>query len=173
MNEIMMTQEQYNAFALAQVDTDGDKCEETCPDCGKLAVRHDFECCHSGSVNAHYTLNCSHCGYHECDQDVCPICDGKYEHNQHLSDEVNQWLRFLDMIEKKLTNGQCVPGLLWSQFKQAMYHQPAVAGLLYDVLDLDFTTDCGKQVVHHVQRTMMDMKFNQRLDAHIQHAKLN
>lgn len=173
MTEQMITQAQYKAFVLEQVDTDGWRNEEACPDCGKMAIRHDFESCHTGSVNAHYTLNCSHCGYHECDQDECSICDVKYEHNQHINDEVGKCLYFIDLFEDKLAERQCVPGLLWTQFKHVMYHQPTVADLLDNVLALGLPTNCGKQVVRYVQQHMMDIRFNLRLEERIQHAKLN
>ncbi|ANS88103.1 hypothetical protein VSVS12_04404 (plasmid) [Vibrio scophthalmi] len=173
MNEQMITQHQYNAFVLAQVNTDGWQNEETCPDCGKMAIRRDFESCHTGSVNAHYTLNCSHCGYHECEQDECSICDVKYDHNQHINDEVGKWLSFMDLVEDRLAEGRCVPGVLWTQFKHVMYHQPAVADLLDNVLGLGLPANCGRQVVHHVQRHIMDVRFKLNLEQRIQLAKLN
>ena len=67
---------EYNQFIIDNVvDHRGDESEINCPNCGKTAIKHHFEACHSGSVNQHYTLNCEHCGYHRCDQDACKRCD--------------------------------------------------------------------------------------------------
>ncbi|EGQ8535753.1 hypothetical protein [Vibrio parahaemolyticus] len=162
MNETMMTQDQYNAVALAQVDTDGDKCEETCPDCGKLAVRHDFECCHSGSVNAHYTLNCSHCGYHECDQDECSICDEAISLTRHHYDEAAKWVTFFYSIEECLMNGRGVPGLLWTEFKHVVHQQPEVVGWLDTFLDLEGVN--AEQLILHFKQQMVKVRFDLRFN---------
>lgn len=171
MNETMMTQDQYNAVALAQVDTDGDKCEETCPDCGKLAVRHDFECCHSGSVNAHYTLNCSHCGYHECDQDECSICQTSFEDKSYYYDEGCKWSNFLNHMSQYLKDGKTIPGLLWTEFKHVMYQQPEVVDWIDTFLDINDAS--AKGVIRYFQRHMMDVRFSLRIEERTQHAKLN
>lgn len=77
MSELTMTSEAFNQMAFEQVDRSGLKTNVECPDCGMQATRRDFEACHSGSVNQHYSLDCSHCGHHECDQDVCTVCESK------------------------------------------------------------------------------------------------
>ncbi|GMQ49639.1 hypothetical protein [Vibrio sp. 10N] len=74
MSELTMTSEAYNQMSFEQVDRSGLKTNVECPDCGMQATRRDFEACHSGSVNQHYSLDCS-CGYHECDQDMCSKCE--------------------------------------------------------------------------------------------------
>ena len=75
-----MTPEEYNQFIIDNVvDHDGERYEVECPACDKLAIKHTFEACHTGSVNQHYTLNCKHCGHHECNEDVCDICDEDHE----------------------------------------------------------------------------------------------
>ncbi|MCU8005812.1 hypothetical protein [Shewanella sp. SM96] len=75
--------DQYNQFIIDNiVDHDGYKTQIKCPDCGKDAIRHCFEACHSGSVNQHYTLNCDHCGFHSCDQDVCRKCEYPFDENK-------------------------------------------------------------------------------------------
>ena len=34
-----------------------------CPVCGKPAPRSDWETNHSGAINAHWSVNCGHCGF--------------------------------------------------------------------------------------------------------------
>ncbi|AEH16185.1 hypothetical protein [Shewanella baltica] len=72
--------EQYNQYIIDNVvDFEGDNNQEKCQNCGQDATRHNFEACHSGSVNRHYTLNCEHCGFHSCDQDVCRKCEYPFD----------------------------------------------------------------------------------------------
>ncbi len=171
MTEQMMAQAQYKALLLGQVDMDGWCDDEACPDCGKMAIRHDFESCHSGSVNAYYTLTCSHCGYHECDQDECSICQASFEDKSYYYDEGGKWSSFLDRISQYLGDGKTVPGLLWTEFKYVMYQQPEVADWVDTFLDINDAS--AKGVIRYFQRHMMDVRFNLRLEERIQHAKLN
>lgn len=80
---------QYNHYFIMEhvVDHDGYRCQEKCPNCGKDASRRDFEACHSGSVNQHYTLDCEHCGFHSCDRDECHKCEYPFDEDKVYNEE--------------------------------------------------------------------------------------
>ncbi|EJV0278433.1 TPA: hypothetical protein ACVU43_004020 [Vibrio parahaemolyticus] len=162
MNEVMMNQEQHNAFVLEQVDADGWRDEEACPDCGKMAIRHDFESCHTGSVNAHYTLNCPHCGHHECDQDACSICESLASLTQRYYDEAVKWAAFFDDIETCLTDGRCVSGLLWTEFKYVVQQQPTVVSWLEIFFNLEDIT--AESLILHFKQQMATVQYHRRFN---------
>lgn len=46
-----------------------------CPDCGANCMDRRYETCEGGSINQRYSINCSVCGHHECNAEICDICD--------------------------------------------------------------------------------------------------
>ena len=174
MIESVITQTQYNAFVLAEVvDTEGYTSDEECPCCGKSAIRRDFDVCNGGSVNTHYTLNCSHCGHHECDQDECAHCDADdgYDIRLYHYDEAGNWCDFLNQAEELVAAGKPVSGFQWTKFKHALNHNPEVVDWLCTFLLTESMS--AKQFVLFYQRKLLDIRFNARLDQRIAQVKLN
>ena len=61
------------------LDADGDRYETECPNCGHQASEHLFDECLGGTINQVSSLDCIHCGYHQCNQEVCPTCEEQWE----------------------------------------------------------------------------------------------
>ncbi|MBQ0600815.1 hypothetical protein J7S78_13540 [Klebsiella oxytoca] len=45
-----------------------------CPDCGAKCKDRRYETC-DGSINQRYSINCASCGHHECNAEICNICE--------------------------------------------------------------------------------------------------
>ncbi|EIZ1085954.1 hypothetical protein MPI44_004502 [Klebsiella oxytoca] len=45
-----------------------------CPDCGANCMDRRYETC-DGTINQRYSINCTACGHHECNAEICNICD--------------------------------------------------------------------------------------------------
>jgi hypothetical protein len=166
---------------LAEVlDTEDYESEEVCPCCSKLATRRDFDACHSGCINTYYTLNCSHCGHHECDKDECSLCDDASCLHNHDDDyasclnnyeEAGDWCGFLNRAEELVAAGKPVSGFQWTMFKHTLNHNPDVVDWLCIFM---FTESLSaKEFVCFYQKKLLDIRFNARLDQRIAQAKLS
>ncbi len=58
-------------YTVANEDLPEDAMYIECPVCGKPAIQSDWETNHSGAINAHWSINCGHCGFKDgsCDDD--------------------------------------------------------------------------------------------------------
>lgn len=45
-----------------------------CPVCKADCKKRRYETC-DGSINQRYSINCSVCGHHECNAEICDICE--------------------------------------------------------------------------------------------------
>ncbi|EPR7484044.1 TPA: hypothetical protein ACGSTL_001351 [Vibrio parahaemolyticus] len=167
-----MTKAEYNQFVIDHVvDHVGDHDEEECPACGKQAIRHDFECCHSGSVNQHYTLDCDHCGYHICDQDECGTCEAAYEASAFEYEQRMDNAFKLEALAELALENACtgVTPAIFTNIKEMLYD---------DELDIEFDCFCFTDKRLHrgnfmdrLVRMIMDKRFNVRLEQRIELAK--
>lgn len=172
MNNTMMIQETYNAFVLESVlNTNGFTSEEPCPCCGQAAVRREFDELLGGCINSVYSLDCTHCGHHECDQEFCSKCEANMEENERGYLKACHYADLFEDIEQKLRNGKAVTGVYLTELKQTLHSDPEVVSWLCTFYLLD--ADEPQTVVHWWKKTMLDARFNARLEARIEQAKLN
>lgn len=172
-----MNSEIYNQFIKDNIDETGLKHNETCPDCGKNAIRHEFEACHTGSVNQHYTLNCQSCDYHECDQDFCSICESalderiearKSELEKDMNDGDSLTLIAEYSIQQVATRG-FVSGTSITALKQILVNNPHAAPFLN--LEERRITKCAKDAIHLLKSELLEARFNRNLELKITQAK--
>jgi len=45
-----------------------------CPECGALCPERLYETC-DGSINQRFSISCAHCGFHDCNAEVCEQCE--------------------------------------------------------------------------------------------------
>lgn len=177
MTEQMMSQEECNAFVLENVlDTQGYSSEVECPGCGQPAEERHFDECLGGCINQVYSIDCHHCGHHECDQEYCPVCEANnYDGSNENYHKAGQWLMLFDQIEEWLQEGKTIPGLLWTELKHTLYSQSDVLSWVCTMSSLIPVTidEVPKVVIAWHQRKMLDIRFKVRLDARIEQAKLN
>ncbi|MEZ9025172.1 MULTISPECIES: hypothetical protein [unclassified Vibrio] len=182
MNNTMMIQETHNALVLEYVlDTNGFTSEEPCPCCSQAAVRREFDELLGGCINSVYSLDCTHCGHHECDQGFCSKCEARVvneeddpcymEENERAELKAYYYVDLFEDIEQKLRNGKAVTGVHWTELKQALHSDPEVVSWLCTIYLLD--ADEPQTVVHWWKKTMLAARFNARLEARIEQAKLN
>ncbi|MDF4421584.1 hypothetical protein [Vibrio parahaemolyticus] len=167
-----MTPEEYNQFIIDHVvDHAGDRCEVDCPACDKQATRHDFEACHTGSVNQHYTLDCEHCGHHECDQDVCGICEAAYDDAySEYEQRMRNALKLEALADIALENACTgVDPAVFTSIKEMLYDEQQ---------DIEFDCFCFTNERLHRGNFMkclvcmiMDKRFNTWLEQRIELAK--
>ncbi|MFA0053658.1 hypothetical protein [Vibrio echinoideorum] len=165
MNTETMSQDAYNAFVVENVlDTNGFTSEEPCPCCGQAAVRREFDELLGGCINRVYSLDCTHCGHHECDQEFCSKCEASYLKACYYVD-------LFEDIEQKLRNGKAIPGAYWTELKQALHSELKVLSWLCFLWFIDENEP--KAVIYWLKKQMLDARFNARLEVRIQEAKLN
>jgi hypothetical protein len=129
---------EYNQFIIDHViDQTGDKYQTKCENCGNAAIQHTFEACHTGSVNQHYTLNCNHCGYHRCNQDVCSRCEDYYlSTEQEYGKVINHSLRLYGLVDRALENLNADENEVFTAIKEMLYQDE------YEIdFDLFYFTD--------------------------------
>ncbi|MFM2588153.1 hypothetical protein [Vibrio sp. TBV020] len=179
MTEQMMNQDERNAFVLENVlDTQGYSSEVKCPNCGQSAEKRNFDECLGGCINSVYSIDCDHCGHHECDQEFCSTCESSHHETESFNYDISkseQWLLCFDFIEEQLQEGRAVSGLLWTELKQTLYNDASVVNELWT---LNTSASLGieetpQAVIAWYQRRMLDIRFNVRLEERIQHTKLN
>jgi len=176
MTEQMMNQDAHNAFVLENVlDTQGYASEVKCPSCGQSAEERNFDECLGGCINQVYSIDCHHCGHHECDQEFCPVCEANCNDDSKVSyNKAGQWLTIFDQIEEWLQEGKTIPGLLWTELKYTLHSEPEVLSWVRLMSMLGSITDeSPKWVIAWYQRRMLDIRFNVRLEKRIEQAKLN
>ncbi|PMM53598.1 hypothetical protein [Vibrio splendidus] len=182
MNTETMSQDAYNAFVVENVlDTNGFTSEEQCPCCGQAAVRREFDELLGGCINRVYSLDCTHCDHHECDQEFCSKCEasvfneedepGYMEENERAELKACYYVDLFEDIEQKLRNGKAISGAPWTELKQALHSEPEVLSWLCVLWIIDANEP--KAVIYWLKKQMLDARFNARLDVRIQEAKLN
>jgi predicted RNA-binding Zn-ribbon protein involved in translation (DUF1610 family) len=159
------------------LDTDGFHQEVTCPECGKNAIQRDFDECLGGAINSVYTINCPHCGYHECDQEYCATCEVNYEASfAAKQDEMSHLIRLGEILEYRfdavlddVKNEGLANPVVWSMVKSIAYQSNeaiqfcCIEGVALRLKPHEFIAALKKQ--------LLDAKFNRNLDLKIAKAK--
>ncbi len=166
-----MTRNEYNQFILDEVVDHGSCYAEICSSCGKQATRRDFEACHTGSVNQHYTLDCLHCGHHECDQDdgMCSICDSQHSTPPGYMESGKLDLIVMKLLEDMMHAGRVNP-LDWSFAKLYALQNPRAVDW-YDTVFGDNDCLTARDFIRKTQKRLLDMKFEIWLDNKIDSEK--
>lgn len=171
MSELTMTSEAYNQMALEQVDRSGLKTNEECPDCGMQATRRDFEACHSGSVNQHYSLDCSHCGYHECDQDVCMVCESKLTTPVGYDESSDVDLMVSTLLKSMRYKSRINP-VEWSLLKLYAVKNPEAIQWYFTIISMQSKSTIS-EFFYQIKRELLDVKFEMKLNKKIEDAALS
>ncbi|MGR5296940.1 hypothetical protein ACPV5U_19235 [Vibrio mediterranei] len=160
-----MARDEYYQFVIDEViDHGNNSVNDSCPCCGKRATRRDFEAVHSGSVNQHYTLDCSHCGHHECDQEdgMCFICDTHSSVPSGYKESGRLDLLVTKLREDMIVNCRINP-LDWSFAKLYALQNPDAVDW-YDTVYGDNHGLSVKGFIRHTQQCLLDIKFETWLD---------
>ena len=167
-----------NEFVRKNVfDTEGWDSQIDCPECGKEANERNFDECLGGAINQVYTLDCSHCGHHECDQEFCHICESKYE-EQIESNQSELETDFRDgerlplhseyLIEQVEQTGSVQPAD-WTYLKLALMKNPN-AIQFSDIENIGISCT-PKLFINLLVKKVLDIKFTRSLELKISQAK--
>ncbi|MCG9576041.1 hypothetical protein L1D14_07290 [Vibrio tubiashii] len=158
------------------VDQNGELDESKCPECGENAKTRTFDSCHSGSVNVYYTLNCSHCGYHECDREECSICESQQQgcsdtdvfpqESFAASAEIDY---MIDEIVDEMENKGRISAIAWTKIK--LYLDQNIELLEWWIPPSGRPINQTRfEFISDIQRRLSDVRFNQRIGAKIANA---
>lgn len=76
-----MNNTKYNQIVLEEVFNHGNSDTVECPECGALATYKDYDRNDGGSLNSYYSITCSTCDYHDCNDDFCCRCSSLSDFN--------------------------------------------------------------------------------------------
>lgn len=152
------------------LDIEGFKQETKCPNCENTAYQRDFDECLGGSINSVYSIDCPHCGHHECDQEVCNQCEVIYEQkyaaqSRNLDEAVEADLMLESMIESLEKDGRIDPVTL-TQLKLKLTSNTDVE----QHFELVFVPR-GTKANQYIKRKLLDANFCQKIERKIELAK--
>ncbi|WP_045391680.1 hypothetical protein [Vibrio rotiferianus] len=157
-----------NEFVLDNVlDTLGYRDETPCPSCGQSAERRDYDECLGGSINQVHSIDCSHCGYHECSQEFCPSCECEFSRHSEALVVIEHVELMLDYLVDTLTRKPFVKATEVTTLKLKLVLNADADRLLSDIL----LVPRGGRTVHYIQRKLLDAKFTRNLELKILQAK--
>ena len=152
-----LTHDEYNQMVLENIDHHGSSSETECPNCHNNAFERSFEACHTGSVNQHVEINCTHCGYHECDVDECGICEQATAKSDDEYDALNLDVMF-DCILEDLTCHRCI-GVSWSSLKSEIYKNPKLVFWFHKLfINSTQAVTTPKQLIDFLLAKLLDFK---------------
>ncbi|PQJ44185.1 hypothetical protein BTO01_29455 [Vibrio jasicida] len=167
MNETMMIQDAHNAFVLENVlDTQGFTSEQACPCCGQAAARREFDELLGGCINQVYSLDCPHCGHHECDREFCSQCEAfawTDEVDEHEDERLHacEYLIAFDIFKEQLQAGQVISALEWTEFKHALFNEPGLLSWLDDVgMNFPFDVITPKKAIDWLKHQLLETCIN-------------
>ncbi|NOI32252.1 hypothetical protein [Vibrio coralliilyticus] len=161
----------WNAFIIENVlDTKGFKNETECPNCGKNAERRNFDECLGGTINQVYSIDCSHCGYHKCDQEECYACEVIYNQkhaaqSRHLGEAIEADLMLDSMIESLEKDGRIEPATL-TYLKLKLTNKD-----VQEHFELVFVPK-GTKANQYIKRKLLDALFFWKNEQMIEQAKM-
>lgn len=165
----------YEYIRMYVLDTEGCKQKVKCPKCEKEANRHDFDELICGSINSYYSINCPHCGYHECDQEYCSICESSVDVDDDI-DELEMAINaggivdnlFHAVLDDVKNDGLANP-VVWSMAKSVIYKNSDAI----QFCDVDGVSIFHKpsECIAVLKKHLLDAKFNRNLELKIAQAK--
>lgn len=155
------------------LDLEGYQCTTECPCCGRQAKERIFDECLGGAINTVYRIDCSHCSHHECDQDFCGSCEAaSVFEDSEFDRNVKRWKMaekvdlMLDHLVDTLVTQQYVKASVITEMKLMLLSDSEVSGLF----NLIYASR-GVSNRRHIQRQLLDAKFNRNLEEKINQAK--
>ena len=164
------------------LDADGDRNDTECPDCGHQASEHLFDECFGGTINQVSSLDCTHCGFHQCSQEVCHICEENLEASiQASADALDRdmedggKLSFIaECIDEQMSEGRPVSGCTITLFKLIMTNNPGARAFCY-LHDPDndgmYRSRSVKEAINIFKMHLLNVNFNRNLELKIAQAK--
>lgn len=138
-----------------------------CPHCYLDANERLFEENAGGAVNAVYSLNCPHCGFHECNKEECDECN-------HTDYECTRGFEEAFSVITKLE------AMVSNDANTFLVNASDVTALKLELIDNDcagwFTIiKCiGPRLpINQLKHELLDAKFNFNLERRIRHAMVN
>jgi len=170
-NETMSSAE-YNQFVLDNVlDGDGSSEQIPCQECGKEALERTFERCYGGAINQYYAINCNHCGFHQCDQEVCHICEQDCVEPKGYNEAPKVELIVESLVDSLRAKSMINP-ISWSFLKLYTLRNPELVDwyhtfYIYDDEGIRSPSD----LFHYLKKQLLDERFTIWLDRRIKEAK--
>lgn len=148
------------------LDLKGYQCTTECPCCGRQAKERIFDECLGGAINTVYRIDCSHCAHHECDQDFCGSCEAAFETG--FSRNVKRWKMaekvdlMLDHLVDTLATQKYVKASVITEMKLMLSSESELSALFNQIF-----VSRGVSNRRHIQRQLLDAKFNRNLEEKI------
>lgn len=161
------------------LDTNGWQRDTKCPNCGKSASERNFDECLGGVINQVYSINCQHCGFHECDQEFCSICESMHDERIEASktelekdmDDGNSLTLMGEYAIEQVANNGFVAGKEITNIKLLLMKNPFARN--YCDIEGIFPSNSAKEAIYLIKRKMLDVKFNRNLEVKIAKAKID
>ncbi|MEI9747361.1 MULTISPECIES: hypothetical protein [Morganellaceae] len=81
-----------NTIEPGGMQLNDDEYEDVCTECGATCSHRHYETC-DGSINQRFSINCDHCGFHNCNAEVCSSCDDvPYRSEQDDADYYSEYM---------------------------------------------------------------------------------
>lgn len=109
----------YNDQVLKYAfDPTGFKMDTKCS-CGKFATHHSYDRNDGGCINAYFSISCSHCGKHQCNDDFCSVC--YEEENLQPSNEERLFTEeFVCLLDDIFFSFEKISAVKWTRFKEIL-----------------------------------------------------
>ncbi|MFL7013661.1 hypothetical protein [Enterovibrio norvegicus] len=163
-----MTSDDYNRMVLEQIDFAGHVHATDCPQCeNQKATERIYEEVCGGAVNSYTELNCSECGYHECDSDFCDECNlFSSEPPEDYQAAVEVHLRMENLVNVISTEYKIDP-FEWGLIKKIIY-QYGDGILMYFAID---DGNSFRHFINSLKQELLDARFKAKLNVAIEVAK--
>ncbi|EKA5635838.1 hypothetical protein OKZ62_001742 [Vibrio navarrensis] len=145
------------------LDTKGEQKETVCPSCGRQAEEEHFDEFVTGSINAVYSIDCCHCGHHECSQESCCICEALAEAKNAEFEPVWKSDLLLDYLVENLELGLRIKPSDVTHLKELIHQSRS----RFEWYEADFVRDGG---ISYVKKALLDASFKGKLDLKISQA---
>ncbi|EGR0468605.1 hypothetical protein FG064_16535 [Vibrio cholerae] len=158
------------------LDTDGFLHKTKCPNCGKQASERDFDECLGGTINRVYSIDCKHCGFHECDKEFCYTCEAKMEESilarktelENDMDDGNSLTLRAEFAIQEVANKGLVSGVELTTMKLILIKNPRACAF-FD-LPNESLIKCTKEAVGLLKKHLLNANFNRNLEMKISQA---
>ncbi|USD58870.1 hypothetical protein J4N45_10045 [Vibrio sp. SCSIO 43140] len=158
------------AFVLDNVlDYQGDVSTTECPQCGSSAKERHSDSNIGGAINSIFSINCPHCGYHDCDKEECDVCEqtpcGAVHDNHRGYNEASLAESKLERLITRLADTSLVNAVDVTELKLMLTYEPCA-----DWFDTFLCLNLRSPFTH-IKSQLLDAKFSYNLERKILAAK--